>query len=116
MDVDCSKNKDIIVKPKDINYGKIIYSTYIVAKNTCHSAYIYLYDTCCYIVKSIDNKLREHYSTKDDEAFICDICMANKKDIVLVPCGHTLCKECRPNIEKCHFCNSKINGHLEIYI
>ena len=57
-----------------------------------------------YSKKSIDNKLREHYSTKDDEAFICDICIANKKDIVLLfHVGHTLCKECRPNIEKCHF-------------
>lgn len=46
----------------------------------------------------------------------CPVCMDKQKDIVLVPCGHTLCSSCSSRIKKCHICKSSIEYYQNMYL
>lgn len=62
------------------------------------------------IDKDIKYKIDKIYTDEDPE---CVICLINKKDIVLVPCGHfNLCSECVKKIkESCPYCR----GHIDAF-
>ena len=51
----------------------------------------------------------------------CDICITNIKNIVLIPCGHSLCKTCfedyvnNYNYKKCHMCRCTIIKNYDIF-
>lgn len=46
----------------------------------------------------------------------CPVCMDKQKDIVLVPCGHTLCSSCSGRIKKCHICKSYIEYYQNMFL
>ena len=51
----------------------------------------------------------------------CEICFTNTKNIVFVPCGHSLCKSCLENYikiynyKKCHVCRTEITNFYDIF-
>jgi hypothetical protein len=47
---------------------------------------------------------------------VCKICLSKPVNRVLIPCGHVICKECRPNIVACHICRQKILQDNSLYI
>ena len=106
----------IIIKPIEFDFKLMAYEYMISLKNVCTSTYVYIYETYTSVSKYIDNKLREKYRVYDNDAFLCNICMEGKKDTVLIPCGHTLCKKCQTKIQECAICRSKINGQMNVYI
>ena len=52
----------------------------------------------------------------------CDICISNNKNIVFVPCGHSICNECfnvyinKYNYKKCHICRKYITNSYKIFL
>lgn len=44
----------------------------------------------------------------------CSICCDRKVNTILVPCGHTLCKECGERLTQCPYCRARINSRTEI--
>jgi hypothetical protein len=68
------------------------------------------------IINSVESKeckisIKQIYENVDAD---CIICMDNKYEVVLVPCGHyCLCKECANQLQKsksnCPLCRQKIN-------
>ena len=45
----------------------------------------------------------------------CNVCMDKKKNIVLIPCGHTICETCVVKIKKCHICQMLIKQIQRFY-
>ena len=46
----------------------------------------------------------------------CNICVVNRKDVVLIPCGHTVCHVCVDKINICPQCRCGINDAWDMYI
>lgn len=46
----------------------------------------------------------------------CNICVVNRKDVVLTPCGHTVCHVCVDKIDICPQCRCGINDAWDMYI
>ena len=46
----------------------------------------------------------------------CNICVVNRKDVVLIPCGHTVCHECVDKMIVCPHCRCHINDAYDMYI
>ena len=44
----------------------------------------------------------------EEENIQCNICMENKKNAVLKPCGHTYCVACAKKLKECAVCRKKI--------
>lgn len=55
-------------------------------------------------------------SNQTDEN-LCPICLTNKADGVLVPCGHTICfsGNCSASLTKCHICRGNIEKKIKFY-
>jgi len=78
------------------------------------------YKTC------LESKLEEIKERKKEEKRklendLCCICMANKKDTALQPCGHVLCLSCvemmqKSNRKVCHVCRQPIVSKMSIYL
>ena len=48
---------------------------------------------------------------------MCNICVKNKINICINPCGHTFCSSCIQKMHsKCGMCRSKIDSTIKIYI
>lgn len=45
----------------------------------------------------------------------CNICMENKNNVALIPCGHLMCAQCSFVFDKCPTCRSTISDKLKIY-
>jgi len=45
----------------------------------------------------------------------CTICLDKPRDSVIVPCGHSFCSICAPQITKCPICRQLIQQWLKIY-
>jgi hypothetical protein len=45
----------------------------------------------------------------------CKVCFGEVVQTVLVPCGHTLCKECAKRVGQCPFCNATFYSTQEVY-
>ena len=69
----------------------------------------------------IEKKKQEEYlMNKEHELkskYECNICMENSKNIVLIPCGHSLCETCSNNINNniCYICRTVIDFKQKIY-
>lgn len=46
----------------------------------------------------------------------CNICVVNRKDVVLIPCGHTVCHVCVDKINICPQCRRDIHTTQVMYI
>lgn len=62
------------------------------------------------------NYLHHKKESYDDFIIACPICLDKQKEIALIPCGHTLCRQCRVDIIECPICRSCINGYIKIYL
>ena len=50
---------------------------------------------------------------------ICSICMENQVGYYIVPCGHTMCGQCKTNTErnkKCHYCRQEKTNVCKLYL
>jgi len=52
----------------------------------------------------------------DDEVIQCNICMENKKNAVLKPCGHTFCYGCVKELKRCPNCRKDVKTVDPLYI
>ena len=46
----------------------------------------------------------------------CKVCFGNVVQTVLVPCGHTLCKDCANQVGQCPFCNATFYSTQDMYL
>ena len=47
----------------------------------------------------------------------CKICMLNNVNLVIIPCGHTICSECSKSCQtECPMCRVSIQSKMKIYI
>jgi histone deacetylase complex regulatory component SIN3 len=60
---------------------------------------------------------REHESSPDSNAEgTCAVCTLQQRAIVFVPCGHTVCLDCSPQLQKCHVCRSAIHYRQRMFL
>lgn len=57
----------------------------------------------------------------DDDSATCAICFERRKDVVLEPCGHTLCHHCADIIcatasPKCHLCRAALTNTRPLFL
>ena len=65
------------------------------------------------------NKIRTQNNNVNQDEELCCICMENKKEAAIVPCGHVICWDnlCRNMLNgKCPICKNKIDKIIKIYI
>lgn len=64
------------------------------------------------LIAFVSNQYTDYVDAK------CNICIANRKDVVLIPCGHTICRECIDFIQdlKCPQCRRNILATNKMYI
>jgi len=60
------------------------------------------------------------YINNDNVGTTCSLCYANNVNIYMVPCGHTICKNCTTilemkNYDNCIFCRKKIESINPLY-
>lgn len=55
------------------------------------------------------------YEKNIREKILCAICWVNNVDHVIVPCGHTICLDCKSKIYNCHLCNGNIEKTIKCY-
>jgi hypothetical protein len=49
-------------------------------------------------------------------AYLCQICLGNRVDHVLVPCGHTMCGDCLGRMQSHRFFRSQQSLHAVLII
>lgn len=47
---------------------------------------------------------------------VCDICMTDPKNTVILPCKHTCCSGCVEKIKECHICRGPIESRMRIFV
>ena len=81
---------------------------------------LHIQETLQDIQKTISRRLLEYHEENMDQA-LCIICIANKKNTVLVPCGHLcVCHECttgilKANPPKCPVCRTIVEDSKVVY-
>ena len=53
---------------------------------------------------------------KKQDALECSICLENKKNTALIPCGHVFCENCLRNTTICYNCRLPIEKTHKIYL
>lgn len=55
-----------------------------------------------------------------DSQHVCNICLENRKNVVVVPCGHTFCSDCTKSIFEqnldCPYCKAKIVNVNKLFL
>ena len=53
----------------------------------------------------------------EEQAMICQICFANRFDMVAVFCGHCLCQQCENQLlyTRCPSCRQEVAFYLQLY-
>jgi hypothetical protein len=47
----------------------------------------------------------------------CKVCLTEAPLLVLVPCGHTICGDCRPHLKgTCHLCRAVIRESIQLHL
>lgn len=47
----------------------------------------------------------------------CKVCLTEAPLLVLVPCGHTICGDCRPHVKGvCHLCRAVIRESIQLHL
>ncbi|KAJ3693501.1 hypothetical protein LUZ60_008981 [Juncus effusus] len=57
------------------------------------------------------NSNRQSTSTEDS---VCPICLTNARDLAF-GCGHTCCRECGENLQRCPICRAAVRSRLRLY-
>lgn len=56
-------------------------------------------------------------SNKETEEYLCKICMDNKINVVLLPCGHLVsCIQCASALNKCPICRVSLQSYVRTYL
>lgn len=63
---------------------------------------------------AIKKKKQEYRNVKN--VLECSICMENKVDSVLIPCGHLYCSECAKVLEVCPHCRNSFGRIQRIFL
>ena len=61
----------------------------------------------------VKHRKREYLKTKD--VMECTICMENKVNCVLIPCGHIFCHVCSEKQLNCYYCRKQITNKQQLY-
>jgi len=58
----------------------------------------------------VEKYIQQHQAQQvlTQNMYVCQICYSCKIDIILSPCGHTVCSKCFLFVVTCPFCRSKI--------
>lgn len=56
----------------------------------------------------------EHQAAVPD--IFCKICYTAQINVAIIPCGHTLCKNCLARLSNCPMCNRGVDDFLSIYL
>ena len=69
------------------------------------------------LVLVLTNKEEKSLST-DNESNECKICMEKQKNVVLVPCGHTMCDGCAQKFQKgqCPTCRTRVSSTQKFFL
>ena len=59
-------------------------------------------------------KVREAANMRFENENECRVCMVNRKNTVLIPCGHCLCSNCVKRVTKCPMCRATIRRSVEL--
>ena len=59
-------------------------------------------------------RVREAANRRYENERECRICMEQRANTVLVPCGHCLCTQCGRKIQKCPMCRAPIQRRVEM--
>jgi late competence protein required for DNA uptake (superfamily II DNA/RNA helicase) len=69
--------------------------------------------------KLILTGVKDMVKPEDVNKKMCPVCFEREVNTVLLPCGHTYCKECadidRTRYAKCPQCRSNVNSRVKIY-
>ena len=70
--------------------------------------------------KLILTGVKEIVKPEDLNKKMCPVCFEREVNMVLLPCGHTYCKECSADIDrtryaKCPQCRSNVNSRVKIF-
>lgn len=70
------------------------------------------------IVESMDNieSISESITEKLSYDFKCGVCTGRKSPIWAYDCGHTLCKGCIDELDKCPICSAESENKRQIYL
>ncbi|MGH0192253.1 UNVERIFIED_CONTAM: hypothetical protein FKN15_020077 [Acipenser sinensis] len=56
-------------------------------------------------------------SNKETEEYLCKICMDNKINVVLLPCGHLVsCLQCASALNRCPICRVSLQSYVRTYL
>lgn len=69
--------------------------------------------TC--VLNGIKNNAYHILKTQIEDEYMCQICFANKKNMIMVPCGHMICNKCIPTLNNCFFCRTPVNQVYRVY-
>ena len=61
----------------------------------------------------VKHRKKEYLKTKD--VMECSICMENKIDCVLVPCGHMYCSKCIVGVDVCPHCRNSFQKIQKLF-
>ena len=65
------------------------------------------------MISSLQN-VRKVAIKKSEQENECRVCMDQKKDTVLFPCGHSLCSKCVCRVRKCPMCRARIERSVKL--
>lgn len=110
----------LIIPPQPLNIHQLILTYINNVKTGCYYVYSKIISSYNFITYSIDSKLREYYVNQNYDILDCYICMKNKRDKVLISCGHTICNNCYDILvmksKECPLCRTKVNGCIDFYL
>lgn len=68
------------------------------------------------VFKSPPANFASHQEEKEEDGKYCTVCLCNKKQYAIVPCGHLcVCSECSVMLTHCPLCRGTKQGVLRIY-
>jgi hypothetical protein len=63
--------------------------------------------------KIVNLKKKEYNKSRDITE--CTICMVNKVDCAIIPCGHLYCSQCLHGLDKCPYCRNEIKKTQKLF-
>ena len=81
------------------------------------TTYEKLYQNALPIIGLVKEKILEDTAGSSEE-LICPMCLTNRINMVLIPCGHSLCSACtmRSSSGSCHMCRALVQHVNRLYV